>query len=62
MKRIALAEVHKLCVLSLIFLEYDVLLLRQRSGQFLLMSNHRLCGNVILAAATTLYSYGAMLL
>ena len=62
MKRIALAEVHKLCVVVFDFLEYDVLLLRQCIRQFLLVANHQLCGNVILAAATTLYSYGAMLL
>ena len=62
MKRIALAEVHKLCVVVFDFLEYDVLLFRQRSRSFLFMANHQLCGNVILAAATTLYSYGAMLL
>ena len=62
MKRIALAEVHKLCVVVFDLLEYDVLLLRQRSRQFLLVTNYQFCGNVILAAATTLYSYGAMLL
>ena len=31
-KRIALAEVHKLCVVVFDFLEYSVLLFRQRSG------------------------------
>ena len=50
-KRIALAEVHKLCVVVFDFLEYDILLLCQRSGQFLLMTNHQLCGNVVLTAA-----------
>ena len=44
-------EVHKLCVVVFDFLEYDILLLCQRSGQFLLMTNHKLCGNVILTAA-----------
>ena len=37
-KRIALAEVHKLCAVVFDFLKYGVLLLRQRSGQFLLYS------------------------
>ena len=50
-KRIALAEVHKFCVVVFDFLEYDILLLCQRSGQFLLMTNHQLCGNVVLTAA-----------
>ena len=49
-KRIALAEVHKLCVVVFDFLEYDILLLCQRSGQFLLMTNHQLCGNVVLTS------------
>ena len=31
-KRVALAEVHQLCVVVFDFLEYDVLLLRQCSG------------------------------
>ena len=54
MKRIALAEVHKLCVVVFDFLEYDVLLFRQRSRSFLFMANHQLCGNVVFAAALQL--------
>ena len=50
-KRIAFAEVHKLCVVVFDFLKYSVLLLRQRSRQFLLVTDHQLCCNVVLTAA-----------
>ena len=48
---VSLAEVHQLCVIVFDFLKYGILLLRQRSGQFLLMANYQLCGNVVLTAA-----------
>lgn len=45
-----IAEVHQLSMVVFDFLEYGVLLLCQRSGQFLLMANYQLCGNIVLTA------------